>query len=146
MSASKSVKIQTLPKVLILHLMRFSYGSQGSAKLHKPVHFRLDLVLSRDLLVSTSTEVGDFISHLNYYITVHFFKLLLLLITNLQGRKYELVATLTHHGREPSRGHYTADARYNNGQWLRFDDASVSAIGTNKVLHDQAYVLFYKQI
>ncbi|KAL6952710.1 Ubiquitin carboxyl-terminal hydrolase 24, partial [Sarracenia purpurea var. burkii] len=47
---------------------------------------------------------------------------------------------------EASKGHYTADARYPIGQWLRFDDASVSAIDMSKVLHDQAYVLFYRQI
>lgn len=117
-SASKSVKILELPEIIILHLMRFSYGSQGSTKLLKPVYFPLDLILNHELLVSPSAE----------------------------GRRYELVATITHHGREPSKGHYTSDILHPSGKWLRYDDASVIAIPTNKVLHDQAYVLFYKQL
>ncbi|CAK9184348.1 unnamed protein product [Ilex paraguariensis] len=63
-----------------------------------------------------------------------------------ERRRYELVATITHHGKEPSRGHYTADSRRSNGKWLRYDDSSVTAIPTSKVMHDQAYVLFYKQL
>ncbi|KAH9315603.1 hypothetical protein KI387_024230, partial [Taxus chinensis] len=110
-SARKSVKLQTLSKVLILHLMRFSYGSTGSSKLNKPVRFNQEIALGRELLVSPTTE----------------------------GRRYELVATITHHGRDPSRGHYTADTKYSDGRWLHFDDAIVSVVGLNKVLHDQAY-------
>ena len=67
-------------------------------------------------------------------------------MVGLQKRKYELVATITHHGKDPSRGHYTADGCYAGGHWLHFDDASVTSIGVNKVLHDQAYLLFYKQL
>ncbi|XP_057789953.1 ubiquitin carboxyl-terminal hydrolase 24-like [Salvia miltiorrhiza] len=117
-TASKSVKISELSEIMVLHLMRFSYGSQGSTKLHKTVHFPLELLVGRELLASPSSE----------------------------ARRYELVATITHHGRDPSKGHYTADARHPNGTWLRYDDASVTPIPKSKVLHDQAYVLFYKQL
>ena len=55
-TASKSVKILELSEIMVLHLMRFSYGSQGSTKLHKTVRFPLELLVGHELLAS-STEV-----------------------------------------------------------------------------------------
>ncbi|XP_047341987.1 ubiquitin carboxyl-terminal hydrolase 24-like [Impatiens glandulifera] len=117
-TARKSLSIQTLPKIMILHLMRFSFGHNGATKLNKPVRFPIQMELGRKLLVSPST----------------------------QGRRYELVSTISHHGRESSKGHYTTDARYPDGVWLRFDDASVITVDLKKVLHGQAYILFYRQV
>lgn len=64
----------------------------------------------------------------------------------LQSRRYELVATVSHIGKDPSGGHYTADARQEDGRWLRFDDSNVSVVPLNRVLHDQAYLLLYKRV
>ncbi|KAJ3683800.1 hypothetical protein LUZ60_014027 [Juncus effusus] len=116
-SARKSVTLQSLPRIMILHLMRFSYGGQGSSKLHKKVLFPMQLSLSPKLISSSSDR-----------------------------RKYELVATVTHHGREPSKGHYTTDAKYSNGQWIRYDDGSVRAVTSKEVLQEHVYILFYKQV
>eukprot|EP00250_Pteridium_aquilinum_P020305 c24779_g1_i1 orf=158-2008(-) len=119
-SASKSVKLQSLPQVLILHVKRFSYGAQGSSKLHKSLHFPLNLTLGRDLLATTASSGSE-------------------------SRSYELVATVTHHGKDPSRGHYTAHSKQLNGQWLRYDDGMVSTVGVGRVLQDLVYLLFYKR-
>lgn len=56
-TASKSVKILELSEIMVLHLMRFSYGSQGSTKLHKTVHFPLELLVGREFLASPTSEV-----------------------------------------------------------------------------------------
>ena len=62
------------------------------------------------------------------------------------GADYELVATVSHHGRGPASGHYTADVCQPNGQWLRFDDAHVSSVPLSRVLDASAYLLFYQLV
>ena len=38
-TARKSVQLWALPRVLVLHLKRFSYGLTGTGKIHKTIHY-----------------------------------------------------------------------------------------------------------
>lgn len=58
-SASKAIKIQTLPPVLIIHLMRFSYGAHGSGKLNKVVKYSNTLTIGRELLATTTGVANE---------------------------------------------------------------------------------------
>lgn len=62
------------------------------------------------------------------------------------GAGYELIATVSHHGRTPASGHYTADVKQPDGEWLRFDDDYVTHVNLPQVLSrdTETYVLFYE--
>ena len=62
------------------------------------------------------------------------------------GAEYELTATVSHHGRTPASGHYTADVKQPDGEWLRFDDDYVSHVNLPAVLSrdTETYLLFYE--
>ena len=70
--------------------MCFRFGITGNGKLHKPIHFSTEIILGCNLLVSPTTK----------------------------GPRYELVATITHHGRDPSKGNYTTDTKIFDFWWL----------------------------
>lgn len=42
-TASKAQRLHKLPRILVLHLKRFTVTLAGFAKLHKPVHFEATL-------------------------------------------------------------------------------------------------------
>ena len=60
-----------------------------------------------------------------------------------QGTKYDLIGVVNHYGGS-SFGHYTAYC-LNGGQWIEYNDESVSNIKENNVISNAAYVLFYKR-
>ena len=65
-----------------------------------------------------------------------------ILSKNNEGEKYDLIGVINHYGGS-SFGHYTAYC-LNGGQWLKYDDESVSFIDQKNVISNSAYVLFYK--
>ena len=60
--------------------------------------------------------------------------------------QYSLRASVSHHGKTLTVGHYTADVCQRDGSWLRFDDNAVYQVPLNKVLGEAStvYLLFYE--
>lgn len=116
--ASRLTKLWSLPPVVVVHLKRFSMENGDYAKNTMPVDFdpsRLDL---SEYLHENSPESAE---------------------------PYRLYAVTNHCGRLNS-GHYTALVCHGTtGEWLRFDDESVSSSSANGINNSEAYMLYYKR-
>lgn len=113
-TATKTVRLQRLPRMLVLYLMRFDPASLN--KVAKHVSFEPRLAMRRAWLTPDSQD---------------------------KRAEYQLVATVSHHGRSISSGHYTADVLQPDGKFLRFDDDTVSSVSLQTVLSERVYLLFY---
>jgi len=127
--ASKSLSLEDLPPILILHLKRFVYDGTtgGCQKVMKAVEFSVDLEIPRDIL-----SVGS----KSKYTT--------------KQRQYKLFGVVYHNGREATKGHYIADV-YHTGyaSWLRCDDSLVTPTAEQLVTAPSPtsvpYILFYRR-
>lgn len=113
---TKSFSIQKFPKILVIHLKRFSPNERFRGKLNVTVDFPLE-----GLDMSKYAADG--------------------VLTN----KYNLYAVSNHSGTTYS-GHYTAYCRHPyNQQWHEYNDSRVSSVSSRSVVSSEAYVLFYEQ-
>lgn len=130
--ATKQILMDAVPRILIIHLKRFSYmsnggvgggvgglgGSGGSGggiydsevvqKISKPISFPEQLKIPREALSRT--------------------------LANATGGppSFTLCAVVYHHGRSAGSGHYTVDVRTpdkSSEQWINVDDTSVTKTG-----------------
>ncbi|XP_065313045.1 ubiquitin carboxyl-terminal hydrolase 36-like [Gordionus sp. m RMFG-2023] len=119
--AQKCVTIHRPPRVGVFHLKRFTASG------NKITHFfeypeRLDMTpyLSHDCKEQASND----------------------LVINMH---YRLYAVLVHSGYSTNYGHYFCYCKAQNGFWYRMDDANVTQTSLQKVLSQEAYILFYIQ-
>lgn len=119
--AFKKFAFWKLPKVLIIHLKRFSYKSK---------HWREKI----ESLVQFPLEGLDLRHHIKGPLTAG------------EDPIYDLYAISNHYG-ALGGGHYTAFAKnVNDGQWYKYDDSSVSLVrDPAHVVTTAAYVLFYQR-
>lgn len=115
---TKWMQVAEPPAVLIVQLNRFTYTDHGEqVKLEKPVKYRSVLTLGKHVC---QTKIDN------------------------EQPTYDLFATISHHGRTMTSGHYSADVRVKN-KWLRIDDTSVTTISPKDAFHGGAYLLCYRR-
>lgn len=114
--AEKKFDIFKLPRILIIHLKRFSYQRFTS---RRKIDRLVDFPLENFDLAPYVQEKGDV------------------------PLKYDLFAVSNHSG-NLGFGHYTAYAKHVlNGEWYNFNDSSVSLASPSSVVSSSAYLLFY---
>merc|ERR1712137_150288 len=97
---TKSLSLQRLPPVLVLHLKRFSARGYRRSKLTVDVRFPIGRHL----------DLGPFCDP-----------------AALGSRRYELYGVVNHGG-GLTGGHYTATCRHPNGRWYGFNDRIVTDV------------------
>lgn len=115
--ATKKFDLWSLPRILVVHLKRFSYNRCWRDKLDTVVDFPIsDLNMSEFVC---DPKAGPYV--------------------------YDLIAVSNHYG-GMGGGHYTAYGKNKmDGKWYYFDDSSVSSASEDQIVTKAAYVLFYQR-
>ncbi|KAI2470904.1 cysteine proteinase [Annulohypoxylon bovei var. microspora] len=114
--AIKQVFIESLPPVLILHLKRFQFDTEGTGtiKIWKKVGYPLELELPKDIF--SRQKRNAFVAE------------------GAGFPRYRLTAVVYHHGKNASGGHYTVDLRRQDSrEWIRLDDTVIRRVRSEDV-------------
>uniref|UniRef100_A0A8B9BQ93 Ubiquitin carboxyl-terminal hydrolase n=1 Tax=Anser brachyrhynchus TaxID=132585 RepID=A0A8B9BQ93_9AVES len=115
--ATKKFDLWSLPKILVVHLKRFSYSRYWRDKLDTVVEFPIRGLNMSEFVCDPRR--GSYV--------------------------YDLIAVSNHYG-AMGVGHYTAYAKNKvNDKWYYFDDSSVSVASEDQIVTKAAYVLFYQR-
>uniref|UniRef100_A0A2K5DEW0 Ubiquitin carboxyl-terminal hydrolase 4 n=1 Tax=Aotus nancymaae TaxID=37293 RepID=A0A2K5DEW0_AOTNA len=115
--ATKKFDLWSLPKILVVHLKRFSYNRYWRDKLDTVVEFPI-----------RGLNMSEFVCN-----------------QSARPYVYDLIAVFHHYG-AMGLAHYTAYAKNKlNGKWYYFDDSNVSLASEDQIVTKAAYVLFYQR-
>lgn len=111
---TKSFTIHRCPKILVLHLKRFSPSERFRAKLNTRVEFPL-----------TNLDLCPYMSNSHYVM-------------------YNLYAVSNHSGSTYSGHYTASCLHPKTGEWHECNDTKVSEMSASRVVSPEAYVLFYE--
>jgi ubiquitin carboxyl-terminal hydrolase 10 len=122
----KTLLIEQLPPILIIHLKCFLYDeSDGMKKINKSLNYTVNLTLPKSILTEQARKHSS--------------------------DRYKLFAVEYHSGERANDGHYLTDVFHPGLQgWLRYDDANVQVVPSSQVMNCSAdkltpYLLFYRR-
>ena len=113
---SKILKIERIPKYLIISFKRFKYTMMYREKINSPIKFPLNIINLNKYLIDNSQE---------------------------SSKLYNLFAVVNHIG-TLTIGHYNSIIKLND-KWINFNDSKVSYFTQNFDTQD-AYILVYKYV
>jgi ubiquitin carboxyl-terminal hydrolase 10 len=123
---NKTMLIEQLPPILIVHLKCFLYDElDGAKKIKKSISYTVNLTLPKSILTEQARK--------QYH------------------ERYKLFAVEYHQGDHATKGHYITDVFHPGLQgWLRFDDGNVHVVSSHQVINSAAdklmpYLLFYRR-
>jgi ubiquitin C-terminal hydrolase len=120
---SKQYRFIECPQTLIIQLKRFEYCTKRNSrfKIVKHVDYPLILNMSPYKLVNKSIN-----------------------------SKYELFGVVNHRGVSPFGGHYYSYCKNikskKDNNWYKLNDETITQISSDKIINDNAYILFYQLI
>lgn len=133
--ATKTIKMKSLPEVLVINLKRFKYDDKldRMVKLFDSISYPFSL-----RLFNTATSTND---ACNGFRNDHF-------------SLYELYALVVHIGGGPMHGHYISLCKTKANLWLLFDDETVELVDASYVMRffgngpglASAYILYYQKL
>lgn len=117
--ATKKFDIWSLPKILIIHMKRFSFSRSWRDKIDTMVEFPVEELDLSEHVLCPDQKGGNL--------------------------TYDLIGVANHYG-GLGGGHYTAYAKnVIQDSWFSFNDAIVTPTNADSVVSKNAYVLFYQQ-
>uniref|UniRef100_A0AAX7TMT7 Ubiquitin carboxyl-terminal hydrolase n=1 Tax=Astatotilapia calliptera TaxID=8154 RepID=A0AAX7TMT7_ASTCA len=114
--ATKKFDLWSLPRILVVHLKRFSYNRCWRDKLDTVVDFPIRYLLSWQ----NPQLAGPYV--------------------------YDLIAVSNHYGGMGGGHYTAYGKNKVDGKWYYFDDSSVSSATEDQIVTKAAYVLFYQRI
>lgn len=116
-SIKKKISIWQLPMILVVCIKRFEKSLYGN--FIKKIDKKVDCPFELD--------IGKYVTS-----------------PEQNNAKYELYGVTNHMG-TPQGGHYTANCIVDN-EWFYFNDNDIAKLEKNKVITNEAYMLFYQRV